>query len=104
MRAAAWKRPVRRTILRVRSIIGRQLEHSRIFYFYNGGEENTEIASADWMGRNFSAASKTGTPVETGRAQSARNPRRPQTLALEDNQKAWLMQPDGSYIPTLRRG
>ena len=83
--------------IRVRSIIGRQLEHSRIFYFYNGGEENTYIASADWMGRNFFRRIETCTPVEQGELK-ARVIREGLTLALEDNQQAWLMQPDGSYI------
>jgi polyphosphate kinase len=39
--------------IRVRSIIGRFLEHHRIFYFYAGGEENVYLSSADWMERNF---------------------------------------------------
>ncbi len=83
--------------IRVRSIIGRQLEHSRVFYFYNNGEENTYISSADWMGRNFFRRIETCTPVEQPDLK-ARVIREALTLALEDNQQAWLMQPDGSYI------
>ena len=37
----------------MRSIIGRFLEHTRVFYFYNGGAEDIYLSSADWMGRNF---------------------------------------------------
>ncbi|KLT73892.1 polyphosphate kinase [Neisseria arctica] len=83
--------------IRVRSIIGRQLEHSRVFYFYNGGAENTYISSADWMGRNFYRRIETCTPIEAPELK-ARVIREGLTLALEDNQQAWLMQPDGSYI------
>ncbi|MDO5639643.1 MAG: polyphosphate kinase 1 [Neisseria sp.] len=83
--------------IRVRSIIGRQLEHSRVFYFLNGGEENTYISSADWMGRNFFRRIETCTPVEQPELK-ARVIREALTLALADNQQAWLMQPDGSYI------
>lgn len=83
--------------IRVRSIIGRQLEHSRVFYFYNGGAENTYIASADWMGRNFYRRIETCTPIEAPELK-ARVIREGLTLALEDNQQAWLMQPDGTYI------
>lgn len=83
--------------IRVRSIIGRQLEHSRVFYFLNGGEENTYISSADWMGRNFFRRIETCTPIEQPNLK-ARVIREALTLALEDNQQAWLMQPDGSYI------
>lgn len=83
--------------IRVRSIIGRQLEHSRVFYFFNNGEENTYISSADWMGRNFFRRIETCTPVEQPDLK-ARVIREALTLALEDNQQAWLMQPDGSYI------
>ena len=39
--------------IRVRSVLGRFLEHSRIFYFYNGGAEDVYLSSADWMDRNF---------------------------------------------------
>ena len=83
--------------IRVRSIIGRQLEHSRVYYFYNDGAENTYISSADWMGRNFFRRIETCTPVEHPKLK-ARVIREGLTLALNDNCQAWLMQPDGSYI------
>ena len=83
--------------IRVRSIIGRLLEHSRVFYFHSGGREELFIASADWMGRNFFRRIEICTPVESP-AIKQRIMREALTLALADNRKAWLMQPDGSYI------
>ena len=83
--------------IRVRSIIGRLLEHSRVFYFHSGGREELFIASADWMGRNFFRRIEICTPVENP-AIKQRIMREALTLALADNRKAWLMQPDGSYV------
>lgn len=83
--------------IRVRSIIGRQLEHSRVYYFYNNGEENTYISSADWMGRNFFRRIEVCTPVEDAELKQ-RVIREGLSLALEDNTLAWQMQPDGSYL------
>ena len=83
--------------IRVRSIIGRLLEHSRVFYFHSGGREELFIASADWMGRNFFRRIEICTPVES-QAIKQRIMREALTLALADNRKAWLMQPDGSYV------
>ena len=83
--------------IRVRSIIGRLLEHSRVFYFHNGGREELFIASADWMSRNFFRRIEICTPVENPTIKQ-RIMREALTLALADNRKAWLMQPDGSYI------
>ena len=83
--------------IRVRSIIGRLLEHSRVFYFHSGGCEELFIASADWMSRNFFRRIEICTPVESP-AIKQRIMREALTLALADNRKAWLMQPDGSYV------
>ena len=83
--------------IRVRSIIGRLLEHSRVFYFHSGGREELFIASADWMGRNFFRRIEICTPVENP-AIKQRIMREALALALADNRKAWLMQPDGSYV------
>ena len=83
--------------IRVRSIIGRLLEHSRVFYFHSGGREELFIASADWMSRNFFRRIEICTPVENP-AIKQRIMREALTLALADNRKAWLMQPDGSYV------
>ncbi|MBF0785198.1 polyphosphate kinase 1 [Muribacter muris] len=82
--------------IRVRSIVGRQLEHSRVYYFYNNGAENTYISSADWMGRNFFRRIETATPIEHPDLK-ARVIEESLTMALKDNTKAWEMQPDGSY-------
>lgn len=82
--------------IRVRSIIGRQLEHARVYYFYNDGVENTYLASADWMGRNFFRRIETCIPIEAPELKQ-RVIEEGLTLALADNQKAWEMQPDGSY-------
>nr|WP_255733910.1 polyphosphate kinase 1 [Neisseria sp. Dent CA1/247] len=83
--------------IRVRSIIGPQLEHARVYYFFNDGEENTYISSADWMARNFFRRIETCTPIEEPDLK-ARVIREGLTLALKDSRKAWLMQPDGSYV------
>lgn len=83
--------------IRVRSIIGRQLEHSRIYYFYNGGKENTYIASADWMGRNFFRRIEVATPIEHPQLKD-RVISEGLTMALQDNSQAWQMQADGSYV------
>lgn len=82
--------------IRVRSIIGRLLEHSRVFYFYNDGAEDTYIASADWMGRNFFNRIETCTPILDADLKE-RVIQEGLTLALQDNEKAWQMQADGSY-------
>lgn len=82
--------------IRVRSIIGRLLEHSRVYYFYNDGAEDVFIASADWMGRNFFSRIETATPIEQP-ALKQRVIHESLTLALQDNLKAWQMHGDGSY-------
>ncbi|WP_084224357.1 polyphosphate kinase 1 [Stenoxybacter acetivorans] len=82
--------------IRVRSIIGRLLEHSRVFYFENQGNIKLWIASADWMGRNLFRRIETCVPIEN-RDLQARIIREAFTLALSDNQRAWQMQADGSY-------
>lgn len=82
--------------IRVRSIIGRQLEHARVFYFYNNGQEDTYISSADWMGRNFFRRIETCTPI-TQAALKKRVIHETLTMALADNQQAWQMNGDGSY-------
>ena len=82
--------------IRVRSVIGRLLEHARVYYFYNGGAEDVYIASADWMGRNFFNRIETATPVLEP-ALKARVIREGLELALADTAKAWQMDGDGSY-------
>lgn len=85
--------------IRVRSIIGRQLEHSRVYCFHNNGADDTFISSADWMGRNFFRRIEVATPITTPELKE-RVIRESLEMALEDNTQAWLMQPDGSYVRT----
>lgn len=86
--------------IRVRSIIGRLLEHSRVFYFYNDGEENVYISSADWMRRNLFNRIETCTPI-LNPSLKARVIREGLVLALKDNEKAWQMNSDGTYERVL---
>ncbi len=82
--------------IHVRSIIGRFLEHTRIYYFYHGGEELLFCASADWMPRNLFNRVEVCFPIEEKRP-------RDQIITyglqnyLNDNTQAWLLQADGSY-------
>lgn len=83
--------------IRVRSIIGRQLEHARVYCFHNNGADDTFISSADWMGRNFFRRIETAAPI-TAPELKKRVIREGLEMALADNTHAWLMQPDGGYI------
>ena len=86
--------------IRIISIIGRFLEHSRIFHFASGADDPLEgefyIGSADWMHRNLSARVEAIAPVEPRRLRE----RLWEILQvnLQDQRQAWDMQPDGSYI------
>ncbi|MDN3986833.1 polyphosphate kinase 1 [Zwartia vadi] len=80
----------------VRSIVGRFLEHSRVFYFYDQGKESVYLSSADWMDRNFFRRVEIAFPV-TQPALKKRVIEEAFTYALRDNQRAWLQQPDGTY-------
>jgi polyphosphate kinase len=79
----------------VRSIVGRFLEHSRVFYFENGGEPEMFCASADWMERNFFRRVEIAFPIQrdTHRARILKE----LDLCLRDNTQAWELQSDGSY-------
>ncbi|MYA44483.1 MAG: polyphosphate kinase 1 [Gemmatimonadetes bacterium] len=81
--------------IRVISIVGRFLQHSRIYYFHNGGDEEYYIGSADCMARNLSARVEALVPVEdvTLRAEL----RQVLDIQLADRRCAWEMGPDGSY-------
>ena len=78
------------------SIIDRYLEHSRIYHFGNGGDEEHYIASADWMPRNLDRRIELMTRITSNEAVE----RLSSALdwVFEDNQKARVLQPDGSYI------
>jgi polyphosphate kinase len=80
----------------VRNIIGRFLEHSRVFYFANGGDEEVYIGSADWMSRNLKHRIEVVVPVSDP---VLKNYLKNVLLAayLRDNLKARELQPDGSY-------
>ena len=82
--------------VRVHSVIGRFLEHSRIFRFGNAGDPEYYIGSADWMTRNLDRRVEAVVPVE--------DPALRETLdevlstMLDDNRRRWEMRPDGSYV------
>ncbi|WP_345811125.1 polyphosphate kinase 1 [Paraburkholderia sp. PREW-6R] len=80
----------------VRSIVGRFLEHHRIFYFYDGGKEQVYLSSADWMDRNFFRRVEVAFPVNNRRLKR-RVIAEGLSAFLGDNQSAWLMQSDGHY-------
>ncbi|NMY42400.1 polyphosphate kinase 1 [Pseudomonas sp. WS 5013] len=81
--------------IQVRSIVGRFLEHSRIYYFGNGGDEQLFLSSADWMERNLDKRVETCFPVE-GKKLITRVKKELESY-LTDNTQAWLLQPDGRY-------
>jgi polyphosphate kinase len=85
--------------IRIISILGRFLEHDRIFYFYNNGEPLTFIGSADWRGRNLNDRVELVTPIEEPELQQRLID--VLELALADNQLAWDLDSNGRY--TLRR-
>ena len=79
----------------VRSIVGRQLEHSRIFWFADGGEEQLYLSSADWMPRNLNDRVELFFPVET--EEHIHRIKALLDLYLRDNVGAHMMQSNGSY-------
>jgi polyphosphate kinase len=88
--------------IRVRNIVGRFLEHSRVFWFANGGNEEVYIGSADWMTRNLKHRVEVVAPVSD--PQAKRYLRDVLLDAyLSDNTKARELQPDGSYTPVVTR-
>jgi polyphosphate kinase len=82
--------------IRVISIIGRFLEHSRIFYFHNQGQEEIFIGSADWRSRNLDRRVEAVAPIED--ASIAKDLKEILTVMLADHRQAWELQPDGHYI------
>jgi len=89
--------------IEVRSIIGRFLEHSRVFYFYNDGAEDVYIASADWMKRNFFRRVETCIPI-LDKAIKRRIISEGLNYYLRDNLNAWIMDSNGNYSCGLKRG
>ncbi len=82
--------------IRVRSVVGRFLEHSRVYYFANGGDDHLWCASADWMERNFFRRVEVAFPVE--RAKLKERIIGDLEAWLSDNTNAWILRPDGSYL------
>ena len=88
--------------IHVRSIVGEFLEHSRIFYFENGGNPEIYMGSADWMPRNLDRRVEIVFPVEDEKIKKELE----HVLDLEfrDNVKAHILQPDGTYVKPDKRG
>lgn len=86
----------------VRSIVGNFLEHSRIFYFYSDGNEEIFMGSADWMPRNLDKRVEIVFPVEDEKLKE--EVKHILEIQLEDNVKAHILQPDGTYEKVDRRG
>jgi polyphosphate kinase len=86
--------------IRVISIIGQFLEHSRIFWFANGGSPEVYIGSADWMSRNLDRRIEAVTPIED--PEHRQKLERLLQLYLNDNQGAWDMQSDGTFVQRKR--
>lgn len=82
--------------IRIISIIGRFLEHSRIFYFYNNSQEEIYIGSADWMSRNLDRRVEVITPIKD--PDIAKDLQEILGIMLADNRHAWELQSDGTYI------
>jgi polyphosphate kinase len=81
--------------IRVRSIVGRFLEHSRIFYYFNGGKEDLYLGSADWMNRNLDRRVEIVFPIEDAMAKA--QAKDILFLYLRDNLKSRVLHSDGSY-------
>lgn len=80
----------------VRSIVGNYLEHARIFYFYNDGEEDVFMGSADWMPRNLDKRVEIVFPLLDEKTK--KEAMHILEIQLADNTRARVMQPDGSYV------
>lgn len=86
----------------VRSIVGNFLEHARIFYFYSNGSEEVYMGSADWMPRNLDKRVEIVFPVEDEKIK--KEVMHILEIQMEDNVKAHILQPDGSYEKIDKRG
>ncbi|MBW4417716.1 MAG: polyphosphate kinase 1 [Myxacorys californica WJT36-NPBG1] len=82
--------------IRVMSIVGRFLEHSRVFYFHNDADPAVLIGSADWMPRNLDRRVEAVVPVEDPIL--AQDLQEMLGILLADNRQAWDLQPDGRYV------
>ncbi|MCI1944549.1 RNA degradosome polyphosphate kinase [Clostridium luticellarii] len=86
----------------VTSIVGRFLEHSRIYYFYNDGEEDLYLSSADWMNRNLDRRVELLFPIEDGDVKNKL--KKILNIQLNDTIKARILTSDGSYSHIDKRG
>ncbi len=86
--------------IRVRSIIGRLLEHSRVFYFQVAEVENMWLSSADWMNRNMMRRVEIAWPIVDANHR-ARILQECCQMYLDDNQDAWLLNADGTYAQSV---
>jgi polyphosphate kinase len=82
--------------IEVRSVVGRFLEHTRVFWFFNDGDEQLYMSSADWMGRNFFNRVEVCFPVEDGELRR-RVMREMVDVYWRDNLQSWRLLPDGTY-------
>jgi polyphosphate kinase len=89
--------------IRVRSLLGRFLEHHRIWYFENGGSADVWLSSADWMGRNLFKRIEVAFPVRDPELKR-RVVDEGLVACLADNVDAWLLGPDGEWRKLPRRG
>lgn len=89
--------------IRVRSIVDRYLEHSRVFYFENAANPRVFLGSADWMPRNFFRRIEVVFPVVDGLLRD-RIVREILESNLSDNTRARILQPDGTYLPAASTG
>jgi polyphosphate kinase len=88
--------------IKVRSIIGRFLEHHRIYYFYANGEETLYLSSADWMDRNLFRRVEVAFPV-LDKKLKARVIKEGLRMLLKDNSTAWQMNSEGAYAQVKPR-
>ena len=89
--------------IEVRSIVGRFLEHHRVFYFYNEGKKDVYISSADWMKRNFFRRVETCIPILDSKVKQ-RVINEGFSIYLRDNTESWIMNNNGGYHKRSTRG
>ena len=89
--------------IRVRSILGRFLEHHRVWFFANAGTPDVWLASADWMGRNLFRRIEVAFPVRDAVLRK-RVVEEAQSACLADTRDAWELEPDGSWVKLAPRG
>ena len=82
--------------IEVRSIIGRFLEHSRVYYFLNDGQDEIYAASADLMERNLLNRVETAFPIENSKLKERMKAEL--EIFMRDNTQSWVLQTDGSYV------